>query len=146
MDHLGTDRAEERRAPCTRCRRRSECKGPCRRLERLLPGPRAGEDALPIPPDVAEAAGRWRQDAGQDRREIFRIFLAHRGKLTACQLECVDLVYGQDLKIREAAAALGVAHVTVLQHLRYAARKVLGSIPTNPRTSGGTHRKGGEAR
>jgi DNA-directed RNA polymerase specialized sigma24 family protein len=109
--------------PCAGCHRRAGCKTPCRRLEKLLPGPRRAEQYLPVPPELADTCGEWRREVGQSRRELFRIFLRLRDRLTAAQWRCVDLHYGEDLGVRAVARRLGVSAPTVKQHLDAARRR-----------------------
>ena len=129
--------------PCADCPRRGECRVPCERLESLLPGERKGEKFFPIPPEGADCAGHWRQEVGQKKREIFRIFLAHRERLTEAQWRCVELVYGEDDSLTEAGLRLGVSPAAVTQNLVAAYRRMLRKPLKNLRTSGGAHGRPG---
>lgn len=130
--------------PCANCPNRDKCSSPCPALEALLPGARRAEQFPPIPNDVADAAGQWRQEAGQEKRKLFRIFLAHRDLITAAQWRCVELVYGDDLSSAEAAEALGLEDSTVRRNLGTARRRLLRKLLetyTDLRTGGGTGRR-----
>lgn len=131
-------------SPCLPCAKAGECSKPCPRLEALLPGPRRAEQYAPIPPDVADCAGDWRQALGQESRELFRIFLARRDRLTAAQWRCVELLYGEGIGPREAARRLGIGHAAVVRHAAAARRRLLAGMVTVSRT-GEAARKDGRA-
>lgn len=141
---------DEPLSPCERCHRAAQCAKPCPRLEALLPGPRRAEQYAPIPPEVADCAGDWRRALGQESRELFRIFLARRERLTAAQWRCVELLYGEGLGPREAARRLEVSHSAVVRHAAAARRRLLKGVVTVSRTgeatrySGRAERKGAE--
>lgn len=74
--------------------------------------------------DRLPAARAGTGDGGAHRRMLRVLTRAARGELTARQLECVRLYYGEGETVSAIAARLGVTPPTVSKHLKKARRRL----------------------
>jgi len=112
-------------SPCTTCAKRDTCETICDGLKKLLPAGDAGARYTPVDPRIADQFGGYRDDYGDAKRDLFKIFFDRRHKLTDAQWNCVELYYGQDLSTRKIAGVLGVSHQAVVKNLALARRNLI---------------------